>query len=60
MVLGIGDRSRWRCRSARRSRSIGWLYRVFPPLSMIRGVVRFGEIVLAAVAILAGFGLAAC
>jgi hypothetical protein len=37
----------------------GFLYRVFPPLSMIRGVVRFGEIVLAAVAILAGFGLAA-
>lgn len=37
----------------------GFLYRVFPPLSMIRGVVRFGQIVLAAVAILAGFGLAA-
>ena len=35
-----------------------WLYSVFPPLTMIRGVVRFGQIVLAAVAILAGFGLA--
>jgi hypothetical protein len=36
-----------------------WLYRVFPPLTMIRGIVRFGQIVLAATAILAGFGLAA-
>ena len=35
-----------------------WLYWLFPPLKMIRGVVRFGQIVLAAVAILAGFGLA--
>jgi hypothetical protein len=34
------------------------LYWMFPPLKMIRGVVRFGQIVLAAVAILAGFGLA--
>jgi hypothetical protein len=35
-----------------------WLYWLFPPLTLIRGVVRFGQIVLAAVAILAGFGLA--
>ncbi len=35
-----------------------WLYRVFPLLTGIRGAVRFGEIVLAAVAILAGFGAA--
>ena len=33
-----------------------WLYWLFPPLKMIRGVVRFGQIVLAAVAILAGSG----
>jgi hypothetical protein len=33
-----------------------WLYRVFPPLTGIRGAVRFGQIVLAALAILAGFG----
>src|SRR5262249_23184074 len=36
-----------------------WLYRVFPPLAAIRGAVRFGQIVLAAVGILAGFGVAA-
>lgn len=35
-----------------------WLYRVFPLLTGIRGAVRFGQIVLAALAILAGFGLA--
>jgi hypothetical protein len=35
-----------------------WLYRVFPLLSGIRGAVRFGQLVLAAVGILAGFGLA--
>jgi hypothetical protein len=36
-----------------------WLYAVFPPLAGIRGAVRFGQIVLAAIAILAGFGLSA-
>ena len=36
-----------------------WLYFAFPPLRMIRGAVRFGQIVLAALAIVAGFGLAA-
>jgi hypothetical protein len=35
-----------------------WLYRVFPLLSGIRGAVRFGEITLVAIGILAGFGLA--
>lgn len=35
-----------------------WLYAVFPLMSGIRGAVRFGQIVLAAVGILAGFGLA--
>ena len=36
-----------------------WLYTVFPPLAGIRGAVRFGQIALAAIAILAGFGLSA-
>lgn len=36
-----------------------WLYRVFPLLTGIRGAVRFGQFVLVAMAILAGFGLAA-
>jgi hypothetical protein len=36
-----------------------WLYRVFPLLTGIRGAVRFGEIVLIAIGILAGFGVAA-
>jgi hypothetical protein len=36
-----------------------WLYRVFPLLTGIRGAVRFGEITLVAIAVLAGFGLAA-
>jgi hypothetical protein len=36
-----------------------WLYDVFPPLTGIRGAVRLGQIVIAAVGILAGFGLAA-
>src|SRR5262245_36737232 len=36
-----------------------WLYRVFPLLSGIRGAVRFGEITLVAIGILAGFGVAA-
>jgi len=36
-----------------------WLYRVFPLLSGIRGAVRFGEITLVAIGVLAGFGLAA-
>jgi hypothetical protein len=35
-----------------------WLYRVFPLLTGIRGAVRFGEIVLIAIGILAGFGVA--
>lgn len=34
-----------------------WLYYGFPLLQGIRGAVRFGEIVLAATALLAGFGL---
>jgi len=36
-----------------------WLYSVFPLLTGVRGASRFGQIVLAAVAILAGFGLVA-
>jgi hypothetical protein len=36
-----------------------WLYRVFPLLTGIRGAVRFGQIALAAIGILAGFGLVA-
>jgi len=36
-----------------------WVYRVFPLLTGIRGAVRFGQFVLVAMAILAGFGLAA-
>jgi hypothetical protein len=36
-----------------------WLYNVFPLLTGIRGAVRLGQIVIAAVGILAGFGLAA-
>jgi hypothetical protein len=35
-----------------------WLYNVFPLLTGIRGAVRLGQIVIAAVGILAGFGLA--
>ena len=35
-----------------------WLYSIFPPLTGIRGAVRFGQIVLVAMGILAGFGLA--
>jgi hypothetical protein len=37
----------------------GILYRVFPPMAAVRGAARWGQIFLAAVAILAGFGLAA-
>jgi hypothetical protein len=36
-----------------------WLYAVFPLMSGIRGAVRLGQIVLVAIGILAGFGLAA-
>lgn len=36
----------------------GYLYNMFPPMAAIRGAARFGQIVLASVAILAGFGLA--
>jgi hypothetical protein len=36
-----------------------WLYNVFPLLTGIRGAVRLGQIVIAAIGILAGFGLAA-
>ena len=36
-----------------------WLYRIFPLLSGIRGAVRFGEITLVAIGVLAGFGVAA-
>ena len=35
-----------------------WLYRIFPLFSGIRGAVRFGEITLVAIGILAGFGVA--
>ncbi|MEO8259443.1 MAG: hypothetical protein ABI868_19000 [Acidobacteriota bacterium] len=35
-----------------------WLYAVFPLMSGIRGAVRFGQIALIAVGVLAGFGLA--
>ena len=34
------------------------LYEAFPPLQAIRGAARFGQMALAAIAILAGFGLA--
>jgi hypothetical protein len=34
-----------------------WLYRVFPLLTGIRGAVRFGQITLASIGILAGFGI---
>lgn len=37
----------------------GWLDAAFPPLAGIRGAARFGYLALAAVAGLAGFGLAA-
>jgi hypothetical protein len=36
-----------------------WLYRVFPLLTGIRGAVRFGQITLAAIGMLAGIGVAA-
>jgi hypothetical protein len=36
-----------------------WLYRVFPLLTGIRGAVRFGQIALLAIGMLAGFGVAA-
>ncbi len=35
-----------------------WLYTVFPPLQGIRGAVRFGQFVIAALGLLAGFGVA--
>jgi hypothetical protein len=35
-----------------------WLYSVFPPLQGIRGAVRLGQIVLAAIGLLAGLGVA--
>jgi hypothetical protein len=35
-----------------------WLYSVFPLMSGIRGAVRFGQIALVAIGLLAGFGLA--
>jgi len=34
-----------------------WLYRVFPLLTGIRGAVRFGQITLAAIGMLAGYGI---
>jgi len=36
----------------------GWLYALFPPLQSIRAPARFGYLVLLAVAVLAGIGLA--
>jgi hypothetical protein len=35
-----------------------WLYHVFLPLTGLRGAVRFGEITLVAIGVLAGFGVA--
>jgi hypothetical protein len=35
-----------------------WLYHAFPPLTGIRGAVRFGQITLIAIGLLAGFGVA--
>jgi hypothetical protein len=71
LVTGVGIRDR----RARMALAIGvsafalsfgpafppyrWLYNVFPLLTGIRGAVRLGQIVIAAVGILAGFGLAA-
>jgi hypothetical protein len=37
----------------------GYLYDAFPAMAAVRGAARFGQMVLAAVAILAGFGLVA-
>jgi hypothetical protein len=37
----------------------GWLYAVFPPMQGLRAAARFGNLFLLAIAILAGFGLAA-
>ena len=36
-----------------------WLYQVFPLMSGIRGAVRFGQVTLIALGLLAGFGVAA-
>jgi hypothetical protein len=73
-MVGIGGGG-WKDRRARMAIAFGlvafalsfgpafppyrWLYRVFPLLTGIRGAVRFGEITLVAVGILAGFGVAA-
>ena len=46
------------CRLGPRFRCIRYLYERFPPMAGIRGAARFGQIFLAAVAILGGFGLA--
>jgi hypothetical protein len=75
VVAALVNRVAWRDRRARMLLAIGvvafvlsfgpkvvvyrWLYYAFPLLSGIRAVDRFGEITLAAVAILAGFGLSA-
>jgi hypothetical protein len=37
----------------------GWMYRLFPPMEGLRAAARFGYLVLFAVAVLGGFGLAA-
>ena len=37
----------------------GALYKIFPPMAAIRGAARWGQIFLVAIALLAGFGLAA-
>lgn len=37
----------------------GMLYNIFPPMAAVRGAARWGQIFLAAIALLAGFGLVA-
>ena len=37
----------------------GVLYRIFPPMAAIRGAARWGQMFLVAIALLAGFGMAA-
>ena len=75
VVASLLSRVAWRDRRARMLLGIGvvgfvlsfgpkvvvyrWLYYAFPLLAGIRAVDRFGELALAAVAVLAGFGLAA-
>ena len=55
MALGMPD---CRSHSGRSCQGYATLYQVFPLLQGIRATVRFGYLVLAAIAALAGFGLA--